>query len=62
MISDKKIKEKLLKEFMGLYSDWKLTDDYKMKRIEDEIKKEMVKSLISYAFDEGFKKGRENQD
>ena len=60
MISNKKIEEKLLKKFIGLYSDWKLTDSYKLKRVEDKVKKEMVKSLISYAFDEGFKKGREN--
>jgi len=58
MISNKKIEKKLLKKFISLYSDWKLTDSYKLKRVEDKVKKEMVKSLISYAFDEGFKKGQ----
>ncbi len=51
--------EKLLKEYKVLWTDWKILDNNKMERVENESAKWLMSQLINKAFEAGFKRAEQ---
>lgn len=51
--------EKLLKEYKVLWTDWKILDNNKMERVENESAKWLMSQLIGKAFEAGFERAEQ---
>ncbi len=52
-------KEKLLKGYKVLWTDWQPVDDFKMKKVENKNVRWLIERLIEKAFEAGFDRASE---
>jgi len=55
----KELEKQLLKDFRVLWTDWKMLDDNKMKRVENKSAKYLLTSVIEKAFMAGLDRAKE---
>jgi len=55
----KELEKKLLKEYRVLWTDWKMLDNNKMRRVENKSAKSLIKMLIGEAFRAGLNRASE---